>query len=92
MYRKLSDKIYDFTVNAVILSEARFFAKDDGQIKKGGIMELAMVGLGRMGLNMAARLLKGNHRVIAYDLFETAIQKAEASGAEGAPETFSFPS
>jgi 6-phosphogluconate dehydrogenase len=46
-------------------------------------MELAMVGLGRMGLNMAARLLKGNHRVIAYDLFEAAIQKAEASGAEG---------
>jgi 6-phosphogluconate dehydrogenase len=39
--------------------------------------------LGRMGLNMAARLLKGNHRVIAYDLFEAAIQKAEASGAEG---------
>jgi 6-phosphogluconate dehydrogenase len=46
-------------------------------------MELAMVGLGRMGLNMAARLLKRNHRVIAYDLFEAAIQKAEASGAEG---------
>ncbi|MBW1691710.1 MAG: hypothetical protein DRG87_00290 [Deltaproteobacteria bacterium] len=47
-------------------------------------MELAMVGLGRMGLHMATRLLRGNHRVIAYDLFETAVQKAEASGAEGA--------
>ncbi len=47
-------------------------------------MELAMVGLGRMGLNMTTRLIKGNHRVIAYDLFEAAIQKAEASGAEGA--------
>jgi 6-phosphogluconate dehydrogenase len=46
-------------------------------------MELAMVGLGRMGLNMATRLLKGNHRVIVYDLFKAAIQKAEAFGAEG---------
>jgi len=47
-------------------------------------MKLAMVGLGRMGLNMTTRLLKGNHRIIAYDLFEAAIEKAEASGAEGA--------
>ena len=47
-------------------------------------MELAMVGLGRMGLNMTTRLLKGNHRVIAHDMLEDAIQKAEASGAEGA--------
>jgi 6-phosphogluconate dehydrogenase len=47
-------------------------------------MELAMVGLGKMGLNMATRLLRGGHRVIAYDLFEEAIQKAEASGAKGA--------
>jgi 6-phosphogluconate dehydrogenase len=47
-------------------------------------MELAMVGLGRMGLNMATRLIKGNHRVIAYDVVEAAIQKAEEYGAEGA--------
>ena len=47
-------------------------------------MELAMVGLGRMGLNMTTRLLKGNHRVIAHDMVKGAIQKAEASGAEGA--------
>jgi len=30
-------------------------------------MELAMVGLGRMGLNMAERLLRGGHRVVGYD-------------------------
>jgi len=46
-------------------------------------MELAMVGLGRMGLPMATRLISGNHRVIAHDLFEEAIHKAEAAGAEG---------
>lgn len=47
-------------------------------------MELAMVGLGRMGLNMTTRLLKGNHRVVAYDLIESAVQTAEVQGAEGA--------
>ncbi len=30
-------------------------------------MELAMVGLGRMGDNMAIRLLKGGHRVVAWN-------------------------
>ena len=47
-------------------------------------MELAMVGLGRMGVNMATRLMRGNHRIVAYDLNETAIQRAETEGAEGA--------
>jgi 6-phosphogluconate dehydrogenase len=30
-------------------------------------MKLAMIGLGRMGMNMARRLLAGNHEVIAYN-------------------------
>ena len=30
-------------------------------------MKLAMIGLGRMGMNMAKRLLKGGHQVIAYN-------------------------
>ena len=47
-------------------------------------MELAMVGLGRMGVNMATRLMRGNHRVVAFDVNEEAIQRAEAEGAEGA--------
>lgn len=47
-------------------------------------MDIAMVGLGRMGANMATRLLRGGHRVVAYDLNETAIQAAESAGAEGA--------
>jgi 6-phosphogluconate dehydrogenase len=47
-------------------------------------MELAMVGLGRMGVNMATRLMRGNHRIVAYDLNEAAITSAEAGGAEGA--------
>ena len=30
-------------------------------------MELAMIGLGRMGANMARRLARGGHRVVAYN-------------------------
>ncbi|MEY2817656.1 MAG: binding domain of 6-phosphogluconate dehydrogenase, partial [Chloroflexota bacterium] len=29
-------------------------------------MELALIGLGKMGLNMAKRLTKGGHRVVGY--------------------------
>jgi 6-phosphogluconate dehydrogenase len=47
-------------------------------------MEIAMIGLGKMGANMATRLLQGGHRVVVYDLKAKAIQAAEASGAEGA--------
>ena len=47
-------------------------------------MQLAMVGLGKMGANMTTRLLKGGHEVVAFDLREEAIQKAEAEGAIGA--------
>ena len=47
-------------------------------------MRIAMIGLGKMGANMTTRLLQGDHRVVAYDLNEAAIQAAEAAGAEGA--------
>jgi 6-phosphogluconate dehydrogenase len=46
-------------------------------------MDLAMVGLGRMGLNMATRILRGGHRVVAYDLGEKAVQSAMNLGADG---------
>ena len=44
-------------------------------------MELAMVGLGRMGGNMARRLLRGGHRVVVWN---RTFAKAEELGAEGA--------
>jgi len=47
-------------------------------------MKIAMIGLGKMGANMAQRLVKGGHQVVGYDLNEAAIQAAEAFGAEGA--------
>src|SRR5690349_6657954 len=37
-------------------------------------MELGMIGLGRMGFNMARRLLAGGHRVIGYDRAAAAVE------------------
>src|SRR5258708_743501 len=48
-------------------------------------MELGMIGLGRMGGNMATRLLQRGHRVLAYDRSEDAIKANESQGARGAP-------
>ena len=47
-------------------------------------MELGMIGLGRMGGNMAQRLLQGGHRVVAYDPNEKAVAAATSQGATGA--------
>lgn len=47
-------------------------------------MEIAMIGLGKMGANMVARLLRDGHHVVAFDLNEEAIQRVEKEGAVGA--------
>lgn len=47
-------------------------------------MELGMVGLGRMGANMAQRLLRGGHRVAGFDPGEPARAAAAANGIEAA--------
>ncbi len=46
-------------------------------------MELAMVGLGKMGANMATRLTRGGHHVIGYDPSEAAVKEAAQTGTEG---------
>lgn len=43
-----------------------------------------MIGLGRMGGNMTQRLLRGGHRVVAYDPDEGARLAAQNAGADGA--------
>ncbi|MGZ9163237.1 MAG: NAD(P)-binding domain-containing protein [Candidatus Deferrimicrobiaceae bacterium] len=47
-------------------------------------MEIAMIGLGKMGANMTTRLLGKGHRVVAYDVKEEAVRATEAMGAVGA--------
>lgn len=43
-----------------------------------------MIGLGRMGGNMTQRLVKGGHRVVAYDPDAGARRAAQNAGADGA--------
>ncbi len=47
-------------------------------------MQIAMIGLGKMGANMTVRLLNDGHSVVAFDLNEEAIAQAESAGATGA--------
>jgi 6-phosphogluconate dehydrogenase len=50
-------------------------------------VRIGMIGLGRMGMNMARRLLKNGHEVVAYNRTP---QKTEELAAEGAVATFSL--
>ena len=47
-------------------------------------MELGMIGLGRMGANMAERLARGGHRVVGFDPNAQARARVEKSGVETA--------
>jgi len=47
-------------------------------------MQIAMIGLGRMGANMAQRLMRGGHQVVGYDPSEAARAALEKQGAQSA--------
>jgi len=47
-------------------------------------MELGMIGLGKMGLNMAVRLMRGGHHVIGFARHPESVAAAVALGLEGA--------
>ena len=47
-------------------------------------MQMAMIGLGRMGANMAQRLLKGGHEVVGFDPAAAARRVIEDKGAQTA--------
>jgi len=47
-------------------------------------MELGIVGLGRMGANMARRLMRDGHRIVAYDVNPDAVSALAGEGAEAA--------
>ncbi|WP_437820149.1 phosphogluconate dehydrogenase (NAD(+)-dependent, decarboxylating) [Sorangium sp. So ce1078] len=44
-------------------------------------MKLAMIGLGRMGANMARRLMRGGHEVVAFDLNQDSVRQLGEEGA-----------
>ena len=46
-------------------------------------MQLGMIGLGRMGRNMARRLMRGGHACVVFDLNAQAVKQGEQDGATG---------
>jgi len=47
-------------------------------------MKLAMIGLGRMGMNMVKRLLQNGHQVVAWNRSSDKVEEVMKDGAEGA--------
>jgi 6-phosphogluconate dehydrogenase len=46
-------------------------------------MELGLIGLGKMGFNMAERLRKGGHKVVGFDFSKEVVDKLTATGSVG---------
>ncbi len=53
-------------------------------------MELGIVGLGRMGANMARRLMKDGHKIVAYDVNPDAVEALSGEGATGSSSLADF--
>ncbi|CAM2963400.1 decarboxylating 6-phosphogluconate dehydrogenase [Latilactobacillus sakei] len=49
-------------------------------------MKLAMVGLGKMGINLVANLRRNGHEVVAFDLNQAAVEEAVNLGATAATD------
>ena len=49
-------------------------------------MDIGIVGLGKMGLNMTLRLLRGGHRVVVTNRSQEPVDTAVGEGAEAADE------
>jgi 6-phosphogluconate dehydrogenase len=47
-------------------------------------MEIAVIGLGRMGANVARRLMRGGHRVVGFDARPAMVETLAAEGATAA--------
>lgn len=47
-------------------------------------MQLGIIGLGRMGGNIARRLMRAGHRTVVHDRNRDAITGLEGEGAQGA--------
>src|SRR6266446_9165900 len=57
---------------------------------KESVMQLGMIGLGRMGANMVRRLLKGGHQCVVFDRSPKAVQELTQDKAVGASSLADF--
>ena len=46
-------------------------------------MELGLIGLGKMGFNMATRLRQGGHTVVGFDFNADVVKKLTSDGSKG---------
>jgi 6-phosphogluconate dehydrogenase len=53
-------------------------------------MQIGMIGLGRMGANMARRLLKGGHHCVVFDMSPKAVEELVAENAVGSASLAEF--
>ncbi len=53
-------------------------------------MQLGMIGLGRMGANMARRLLAGGHQCVVFDMSPKAVKELTQENAVGAASPADF--
>jgi 6-phosphogluconate dehydrogenase len=54
------------------------------------MMQLGMIGLGRMGANMVRRLLQGGHQCVVFDRSQKAVQELSQEKAVGASSLADF--
>ncbi len=62
-----------------MLVDVRYFSLESREAE--GKMQIGMIGLGRMGMNMARRLIKGGHEVVAYDRTQDKVREIGQEGA-----------
>src|ERR1700746_3262944 len=58
---------------------------EQSALKKGTLMQLGMIGLGRMGSNMVRRLLKAGHNCVVFDVSPKAVEELVREKAARAP-------
>ncbi len=68
-----------------MLKQVQHRVRDDGEKeRRNNLMQIGMIGLGKMGINMARRLLRGGHEVFTYNRTPDRIKEISAEGAKGA--------
>src|SRR6478672_5241084 len=59
-------------------------AASRGRQRERRIMQLGMIGLGRMGANIVRRLMRDGHDCVVYDVNADSVQQLAGEGATGA--------
>src|SRR5215813_11882608 len=54
------------------------------------LMQIGMIGLGRMGANMVRRLLRGGHECVVFDMSPKAVDELVQEKAAGATDLRDF--